>query len=79
MIPTAILNAILALGVIVMVLAPLVWAILTQHRDHPRPAASGRATESAAESATARPSSRQPVRPSSQPRPKPVIGRAQPL
>jgi hypothetical protein len=39
MLITAILNGILALGVIVMVLTPLVWAILTQHRDHPRPAA----------------------------------------
>jgi hypothetical protein len=39
MILTAILNAILALGVIVMVVTPLVWAILTQHRDHPLPAA----------------------------------------
>jgi hypothetical protein len=39
MILTAILNAILALGVIVMVVTPLVWAILTQHRDHPRSAA----------------------------------------
>ena len=29
------LNAILAFGVIVMVIAPLVWAILTQHRDAP--------------------------------------------
>lgn len=33
---TAILNAILAVGVIGMVLTPLVWAILTQRRDHPR-------------------------------------------
>jgi hypothetical protein len=39
MLTTAILNGILALGVIVMVVIPLVWAILTQHRDHPRPAA----------------------------------------
>ena len=36
---TAILNAILALGVIVMVVTPLLWAILTQHGDHPRRAA----------------------------------------
>jgi hypothetical protein len=28
------LNSILAFGVIVMVVSPLVWAILTQHRDH---------------------------------------------
>jgi hypothetical protein len=42
MILTAILNAILALGVITLVVTPLVWAILTQHRDHPRPAATVR-------------------------------------
>ena len=35
MVMTAILNAIAGLGVTVMVIAPLVWAILTQHRDHP--------------------------------------------
>lgn len=34
---TIILNAILALGVSAMVIMPLVWAILTQRRDHPRP------------------------------------------
>jgi hypothetical protein len=34
---TIILNAILALGVSVVVITPLVWAILTQRRDHPRP------------------------------------------
>ena len=40
MIPTAILiNAILALGVTVMVVAPLAWAILTQSRDRPGPVA----------------------------------------
>lgn len=36
MILTAILNAVLAVGVIVMVITPLVWAILTQHRGHPQ-------------------------------------------
>lgn len=44
MIRTAIFNAILAVGVIVMVVTPLVWAILTQHRDHPRQAATAGAT-----------------------------------
>jgi hypothetical protein len=34
MILAVVLNAILAIGVVVMVVAPLVWAILTQHRDH---------------------------------------------
>ncbi|HET9720325.1 MAG TPA: hypothetical protein VFP55_09635 [Solirubrobacteraceae bacterium] len=33
---TTILNSILAVGVIVMVVTPLVWAILTQRRDHSR-------------------------------------------
>jgi hypothetical protein len=33
MIPIVVLNAILCLGVIVMVVSPLIWAILTQHRD----------------------------------------------
>lgn len=62
---TAILNVILALGVIVMVVTPLVWAILTQHRDHP--------TTRVATRATAR-----PVRPQPMPRPsyKSVTGRA---
>jgi hypothetical protein len=39
MVLTVLFNAILALGVIVMVVTPLVWAILTQHRDHPQPEA----------------------------------------
>ena len=65
---TAIVNAILAIAVIVMVVTPLVWAILTQHRDHRHPAA--------IVDTTVRPPSPQPRRPSSQPRRKPVIGRA---
>jgi hypothetical protein len=28
------LNAILCFGVIAVVVSPLIWAILTQHRDH---------------------------------------------
>jgi hypothetical protein len=44
MILTAILNTMLAAGMIVMVITPLVWAILTQHRDHPRLAATDGAT-----------------------------------
>jgi hypothetical protein len=34
MILATVFNAILAVGVTVMVVAPLVWAILNQHRDH---------------------------------------------
>lgn len=51
MLLTAILNAILAVGVIGMVIAPLVWAILNQHPDDPgwlpRTAASTRAAPKA--------------------------------
>ena len=35
MILTVLLNAILCLAVLVVVVTPLVWAIVTQHRDHP--------------------------------------------
>ncbi len=59
---TAILNVILALGVIVMVIAPLVWAILTQHRDHPwlvvTDGASGRQPQAQPRQRTSRPSYR---------------------
>ncbi len=39
MILTVILNAILSVGVTVMVVTPLVWATLAQRADQPRPAA----------------------------------------
>ncbi len=65
---TIILNAILALGVIAMVVTPLVWAILTQHRDHP--------TLAAAESATADQSHSRDRRHATRPQYKPAIGRA---
>lgn len=68
MLTTTILNAVLALGVIVMVVAPLVWAILTQHRDHLQPAAT--------DGATARPLHPQPSTRAPQPNYKPVVGRA---
>ena len=68
MILTAILNLIFAVGVIVMVLTPLMWAILTQHRDRPRPTAAARTPVRSPEP--------QPRRPSSQPRHEPVVGRA---
>ncbi|HJS93292.1 MAG TPA: hypothetical protein VJ741_03450 [Solirubrobacteraceae bacterium] len=35
MILTVLLNAILCLAVLVVVVSPLVWAIVTQHRDQP--------------------------------------------
>ncbi len=58
MILTAILNATLALAMSVIVVAPLVWAILTQHRDHPRSAATdgaaGRAAKASERLRTAR-------------------------
>lgn len=50
MIPTTILNAILAVGVIVMVATPLVWAILTERHDHPREPAIDPATMRAPQS-----------------------------
>jgi hypothetical protein len=49
---TVIFNAILAVGVIVMVVTPLAWAILTQHRDYPRQLATDGATMRAPRAAT---------------------------
>lgn len=68
MILTAILNASLAIGVIVMVVTPLVWAIRTQHRDHPRPTATV--------GATSRPLSPEPRSPTIRPRHGAVLRRA---
>jgi len=68
MITAAILNAILALGVIVTVVTPLVWAILTQHRDHP--------TTPVATRATKRPVRSQSRQPMTRPSYKSVTGRA---
>jgi hypothetical protein len=68
MVSTAILNAVLALGVIVIVVAPLVWAIMTQHRDHPHTAAT--------DSGTVRQTQRQTRLHAPQPQQRPVIGRA---
>ncbi len=65
---TTILNIVLALGVIVMVVAPLVWAILTQHRDRPQLAVT--------DAATARTPHPQPRTRSRQPSYEPVGGRA---
>jgi hypothetical protein len=50
MVLTVLFNAILAVGVIVMVVTPLVWAILTQHRDHPHLEATGAAKTEARQS-----------------------------
>ncbi len=61
---TAIVNGILSLGVIVMVVTPLVWAIRTQHRDHPRPVQP--------ESPTARPAERPERAPARRPQSRPV-------
>ncbi len=70
MVTTAIFNGALALGVLAMVIAPLVWAIRTQHRDHSRPAVTERAT------ATAGAPRPQPRRHAPQPSYQPVVGRA---
>ena len=42
MMPSLIFNAILCLGVVVMVVSPLVWAIRTAHRDVPAGSARAR-------------------------------------
>ncbi|HSP64973.1 MAG TPA: hypothetical protein VLO10_02170 [Candidatus Deferrimicrobium sp.] len=68
MIMTAVINAILALGVFVMVVTPLVWAIVTQHHDHPRRAA--------ADGATVRRTEPRKPRHVDRPEYKPVVGRA---
>jgi hypothetical protein len=68
MMTAAILNAILALGVLVMVVTPLVWVILTQHRDHARPVAT--------DGAHARPLHPEPRRRAQQPSYQPLAGRA---
>ena len=68
MIMTAIINAILAVGVIVMVVTPLVWAILTQHSRPPAPAATDGAT-------VRTPEPRKP-RYAHRPEYEPVVGRA---
>ena len=53
MTPALILNAILMLGVVVMVVSPLVWAIRTTHRD--RPAGTAKARLNAGETLVRRP------------------------
>ena len=68
MIMPAIINTILAVGVIVMVVTPLVWAILTQHHDHPRLAAT--------DGATVRTTEPRKPRHAERPEYKPVVGRA---
>lgn len=73
MLTVAIVNGILALGVIVMVVAPLVWAILTQHRDRPGVAA---VTGVEAPRPQDRPSATRDRRSGSRPSYKPLTGRA---
>jgi hypothetical protein len=63
MITTAILNLILALGVTVMVVTPLAWAILSQHRDHPHPARTDATTARASQSDDGRRAPRPQQRP----------------
>ena len=52
MILTVLLNAILCLAVLVVVVTPLVWAILTQHRDRPAIGGAAGATSAAAARST---------------------------
>ncbi len=65
MILTAIFNAVLAVGVIVMVVTPLMWAILTQHGDPGGP-----------DSATVRTHHHGEHRHARSPQYKPIVGRA---
>jgi hypothetical protein len=65
---TLILTAILSLGVAVMVITPLVWAIATQRHDRPAVAMHGAAAPQRASQAARRRTSR--------PQYKPVGGRA---
>ena len=67
MVTTAIFNAILGTGVLAMVIAPLVWAIRTQHRDH-RQLAAG-------DGSRARATQRRERRQAPRPRYRPVTGR----
>jgi ABC-type cobalt transport system substrate-binding protein len=65
MILTAIFNAVLAVGVIVMVVTSLMWAILTQHGD-----------PGGADSATVRTHRNGEHRHARSPQYKPIVGRA---
>jgi hypothetical protein len=61
---TIILNAILGVGVIAVVVTPLVWAILTQQRDHLRLKTADAVTRrrpQTAERRRARPAQRRPI------------------
>ena len=71
---TAILNIILALGVIVMVVAPLVWAIRTQHRDHAVLTADAAVTETVTTGTAHRPYTGIERRRRPRPHYKPVVG-----
>lgn len=70
MVLTAIINIVLAIGVLVMVITPLAWAIRTQRRDDPTPVAAGRPAED-----PPGPGTREPSRGGSQPAYHPVVGR----
>jgi hypothetical protein len=70
---TTVLNLVLAIGVIVMVVTPLAWAILTQSRDDPRSAvAEGPALE------PPDPQPSEPTRREAQPKSKAVARGVQP-
>lgn len=72
----AIINAVFAAGVTVMVTAPLLWAIVTQHRDDPDSATPGAVTaghpQAPGQQRVQQPAQQRPQ----QPRYQPVIGRA---
>lgn len=71
---TTVLNVVLSIGVIAMVVAPLVWAILTQQRDHPRPVAAEAPVAHSPDPEATEPT--EPSRRGSRSAYKPVVGRA---
>ena len=65
---TTVLNIILAIGVVVMVVAPLAWAILRERREHAIPVAAAPAAPQP------KPEPSEPGRRGSRPRYKTVVG-----
>jgi hypothetical protein len=67
---TIVINLVLAVGVLVMVITPLAWAILTQQRDGPTPVAARNPAEQPPD-----PRPGEPNRRGSQRAYEPVVGR----
>jgi hypothetical protein len=71
MMPSMIVNAVLCLGVFVIVVSPLVWAIRTAHRDVPAGSAKARLEAGATLVRRSRRAARRPA-------PQPGFGATQP-